>query len=126
MLLIGGIGGILDTRGFVCSMLPWRGELKGLDEQQRSHLSSYGDALRDMDAAILCNQISQDSFSCSLRNVVELSFDRDRELEQLKEQEAVLRYHRMLLHQRHGDDELATIDDQRIRDLGKEPGPQIY
>lgn len=126
MLLLGNFGGILDTRGYVCCMLPWREEQRKDTELRPNHFSSHGDALRDMDVAILCNRVSQASFDCSLRNVVELSLDREGELERLKEFELVFRYHRMLVHQRHGDQELATTDEQRIRELGEEPGPHLF
>lgn len=126
LLSLGGLGGILDTRGFVCGMLPWREGLSAESGIDRNRFSSHGDALRDMNVAVLCNRVSQASFDCSLRNVVELSFDRDRELDQLKKEEAVLRYHRMLIHQRHGDQELVAADEKRIRELGEEPGPDLF
>ena len=126
ILSLDGLAAVLDTRGFICGMLPWRDDLSEIVGERRYFVSSHSDAIWDMDVALLSNRISQASFDCSLRNVVELSFDHDGSLDRLRKQEAVLRYHRMLVHQRHGDDELAAVDDQRIRELGEEPGPHLF
>ena len=126
LMRIDSISAILDTRGFICSLLPWREELEGLDRRQYSYLSSYSDALGDLNVSIACNRASRKSFGCSLRNSFELSFDRDRELAQLKRNEAVLLYHRMKLHQRQGAQELAEQDAQSIRDLDEDPDSALY
>lgn len=117
---------VLDTRGFICSLLPWREELIELDEQQENYLSSYAQAIRDLNVAILCNQIVRKSFESSLQNSVARSFDRDRELKNLERHCAVLLYHRMLLHERRGNAVLAAKDSESIQALGLEPGPQLY
>ncbi|QEG24989.1 tetratricopeptide repeat protein [Mariniblastus fucicola] len=116
----------LDTRGYLCSLLPWQKDIDPLSSKKSNFVSSYSDALRDLNVAILCSKVNRQSFDSSLRNSLELHRNKARELKRLTRQSAVLLYHRQTLHQRAGEIEWAKRDKQLILDLGHKPGPGLF
>jgi len=127
LMKIGQAGAILDTRGYICSLLPWHNELGQLDIEERNFFSNYENALRDLDIAILCSKVSRMSLDCPFGNSIELTQHDKHEARKLRtRQNAALLYHRQTLHQRAGNEELAAMDAKRIRDLGHEPGIGLY
>lgn len=127
LAMLGSAGAYLDTRGFICSLLPWKNDLDPIESGQQHRYSSYDNALQDLNIAILCSEISRKSLDYPVGNAVELNED-NRQLAQKtrKRQSAILFYHRQTLHQRAGKEDLALIDEQRIRELGLEPGPALH
>ena len=127
LTLIGPAGAFLDTRGFICSLLPWRENLNPVSSEKQHHYSSYENALRDLNIAILRSEIGRKSLNYPVGNAVELG-ENNRQLAQKnrKRTSAVLLYHRQTLHQRAGKEDLALLDEERIRELGLEPGPTLY
>ena len=83
--------------------------------------------MRDLNIAILCSEIGRKSLNYPVGNAVELG-ENNRQLAQKnrKRTSAVLLYHRQTLHQRAGKEDLALLDEERIRELGLEPGPTLY
>ncbi len=126
LIEIGNMWPLLDTRGFIGSL-----PLLDLGGKQKSYVSSYSESVRDLNIAVLCCQVVQKSYNSSLRNsvamsTVAMSFDREQEIKDLKHQCAVLLYHRMMLHERRGNAELAAKDYESIRSLNFKPGPHLY
>ncbi len=128
LMSLSSAGAFLDTRGYVSGLLPWFKESQHLEPNSNQHnfLSSYSNAILDVNVAILCVEADRKSFNCSLRNAVEFVEDRTETQKLMKRQEAVLRYHRYVIHERAGNLELAKVDAKKIRELGFEPGIHLF
>lgn len=125
LAVLGAPTAFLDTQGFIYSLLPWDETLASSD--LKKFFSSYGEAVRDLNIAILCNEVSRKSLDCPLGNSMELiQQNKAAAMKAATRQSAVLLYHRLQLHQRGGKEELALRDEKRIRELGFEPGPSLY
>lgn len=103
---------MLDTRGFI----RWR---KG----------EYAEALVDLDVAV--KQAEEEleqalSPKAGLGRKSVTSADLRKESAQLKKPVAVIRYHRGLVHQSLGDEVKAEQDFVRVRELGFEPGDDLF
>lgn len=127
LLMLGGPSAFLDTRGYICSLLPWDEDLDPNKSHVRDSVSSNANAVRDMNIAILCSEIGYKALDYPLGNAIELNEDNKRAAHKRRKRElAVLLYHRMMLHQRADNTELANLDAKRIRELGSEPGPGLF
>ena len=127
LMALGPAAAFLDTRGYVCSLLPWNDKLDQLNIEKQNFFSTYENALRDLNIAILCCKVNRVSLDCPLGNSVEVTrYDRELARKNLAHQNAALLYHRQTLYKRAGNDELAEIDAGRIRELGYEPGPELF
>jgi tetratricopeptide (TPR) repeat protein len=121
----------LDTRGFVMSRLPWvkESELESMPRSQQNFNGSYESAIRDLNVAILCSRVWLKSFESreyNLHNSVEFFEDKPTVIKNAKRTIAVLLNHRMELHLRRGDSDLAEIDEKEICEYGFEPGPELF
>ena len=127
LAILDSTGAFLDTRGFINSLLPWKDDLDPIRSVEQHRFSSYENAVRDLNIAILCSEVRRKSLDYSVGNAVELGED-NRQLagKRRKRSSAVLLYHRQTLYQRAGKDDLALQDEKRIRELGFEPGPSLY
>ncbi len=119
---------ILDTRGFIRSLLPWieNDQLPAPDSNQANFLSSHANAVHDLNVAIFCVEAQLKSFECPLRNAIEFFQDRAEQQKLLTHKAAVLLYHRQLVHEKAGDLELAKADTKRIRELGIGPDEVLF
>jgi len=127
--LLDSAGAYLDTRGFIGGLLPWVDEesLVDAESKQRNFVSHHKSTVRDMNVAILCYETNRKSFRSSLRNSIEeLALNNPESQKSLKRQEAVLLYHRQIIHERAGNLELAEADAEKIRSLGFEPGIGLF
>lgn len=125
--MLGAASAFLDTRGYICSLLPWHEELDQLNIKEQDFFSNYENALRDLDIAVLCSKVNRLSLDCPFGNSIELTrHDKERARKRRSRQNAVLLYHRQTLHERAGNSELAAIDTKRIRELGYKPGPGLF
>jgi tetratricopeptide (TPR) repeat protein len=121
-------GAYLDTRGFISGMLPWvdAETLLGISLDQHNFVSSYANAIRDLDVAILCVETDRKSFDVSLRNSIDFMAEKDESQQRLNRQTAVLLYHRQVIHERAGYLTRAKADAERIHELGFEPGVDLF
>lgn len=122
---LGNPSAILDTRGFICSLLPWSEALDEAPKEQQLFLSNYDNAIRDMNVAVFCIEISLKSVDGTLRHTMS-PFDVDQVRESLKHQTAVLLFHRQKLLERKGEHELAKKDAEKIRMLGFETNESLH
>ena len=113
----------LDTRGFICSLLPWS-ESDELAMDQH-YVSSYANALRDLNTAVFCREMARKSIRSPLWNTME-PVDVELERKTMNLNSAIMLYHRQTLLQRRGKHDLAKQDEERIRRLGFEPGEKLY
>jgi tetratricopeptide (TPR) repeat protein len=103
---------LLDTRGFI----RWR---KG----------EYAEALADLNVSV--EQAEQElkealSPKAGVGRKSVTPADLRHEKEQLTKPVAVIRYHRALIHQSLGDEAQAEKDFARVRELGFEPGDDLF
>lgn len=103
---------LLDTRGFI----RWR---KG----------QYSEALADLNLSV--EQAEEElkealSPKAGLGRKSVTPADLRHEKEQVKKPVAVIRYHRALIHQSLGDEAQAEKDFARVRELGFEPGDDLF
>jgi UDP-glucose 6-dehydrogenase len=109
-------------------MLPWvdAETLLGISLDQHNFVSSYANAIRDLDVAILCVETDRKSFDVSLRNSIDFMAEKDESQQRLNRQTAVLLYHRQVIHERAGYLTRAKADAERIHELGFEPGVDLF
>ena len=98
----------LDTRGFVAYKLG-RQEL----------------ALEDLDIAILASNIYQRSFDSPVQNLTDIR-NVEMQISMARYSNAVLHYHRMLVHQKMGAAEKAEADKKAVIELGQEPNKDLF
>jgi hypothetical protein len=112
---------LLDTYGFIQSRLPWQ----GANSLSDLPASSYRESLSNLNVAVLATEVLRRAFAGKLVNRISLAnVPKMQTLQQRSE--AVLRYHRMLTHQRAGQIDLAERDRIAIVDLGFQPGRQLF
>ncbi len=105
--LAGRDAALLDTRGYIQYL---RGE--------------YQTARNDLDLAVqsmetqLAAQAQSKDYADARRH--------QQDVEQMEQSTAVLRYHRALVLHELGEDELADQDLRRVRQLGHEPGDDLF
>jgi tetratricopeptide (TPR) repeat protein len=121
--MIGYASALLDTRGFICSRLPWNDELEGLSKQD--HFSDFDSAIRDLNIAVFCSEVRRKAVDTPLRHTID-TFDANEEKEELGHQSAVLLFHRQELLKRQGENDLAKQDEERIRELGYERAHRLH
>lgn len=105
--LVGNNAEMLDTRGFIHYL---RGDMDA--------------AKRDMDAAVKGLEANLQQAQDTNRVVDQREFER--QLELVRRNEAVIRYHRALVNDKVGQTEQAEKDRQRVRDLGYEPNEKLF
>jgi tetratricopeptide (TPR) repeat protein len=103
---------LLDTRGFI----RWRN-------------GDYSEALADLDVSV--EQAEEElkealSPQAALGRKAVTPADLRHEKEQVKKPVAVIRYHRGLIYQSLGDEAQAEKDFARVRELGFEPGDDLF
>ena len=118
---------LLDTRGYIISLLP-EGEVKNLSAGQRRIKSSLtlADALVDLNQAIFAYQVFAQSLGSEVHNHMENQIDHKMAKLAVPKGKAVLLYHRMLLLEKMGNQEAADQDRAKIRQLGFEPGQHLF
>jgi tetratricopeptide (TPR) repeat protein len=120
--LLGIAAPVLDTRGFIKSKINWWQE-----DFSTPQFSSYESALEDLDAAIFACQVERRALLGQLGNNVSFSVKRVNTMEQiLRRSEAVLRYHRLMTHERGGDFQRAKTDRIEIEKLGFAINHQLH
>jgi len=122
---IGNPSAILDTRGFICSLLPWHEKLEEVSKEQQLFLSCYDNAIRDLNVAVFCSEINLKSIDSPLKHTL-VPFDADQERKELAHQSAVLLFHRQKLQERRGRHDLAKQDAEKIRSLGFESSESLH
>lgn len=119
-----------DTRGFLLSRLPWdeTGFLQAARQRDtRFRLGSYPSSLNDFELALQCTRTLKQALKSSLYNLPEFSPEMIESMqESVGRTEAVIVYHRMLAHQRAGEQELVREDEAAIRALGFDPDSNLY
>ncbi len=126
---VGVSGAWLDTRGFICSQLPWlesETELRQLNMNRLLFNSCYQNARSDLGVALACSQIQLFSLDCHLSNSMDFQVDRELSKKQVTETIAVIRNHLASLHIRAGEKQKAQAQEIEIRKLGFEPGRQLF
>jgi tetratricopeptide (TPR) repeat protein len=113
----------LDTRGFIQSRLPWPENPESATEST----SSYAESLDNLNVAILASQMERRALKGKLVNHVNFSVTNIRSMQaRVDRSEAVLRYHRMLTHQRARNTAAAELDRLAIVELGFTPGEHLF
>jgi tetratricopeptide (TPR) repeat protein len=128
LMSLGTAGAYLDTRGFISGMLPWvdTETFMELTQEQHNFVSSYANAIRDLNIAILCVETDRKSFDFSLRNSIDFMAEKKESQQRLNRQAAVLLYHRQIIHERAGKLAKAKADAERIDELGFESGVNLF
>jgi len=118
---------LLDTRGFIISLLP-EGQVNNSRVGQRRIKSSLtlADALVDLNQAIFAYQVYAQSLGSEVHNHMENQIDLRMAKLAVPKGKAVLLYHRMLLLEKMGNQEAADQDRAKIRQLGFEPGQHLF
>lgn len=118
----------LDTRGFVTSRLPWVDEEKlgSMSRSQWNFNGSFESSLRDLNVALVAARVWQKSIDCPLYNSVEFYSEKLETQARANRDIAVMLNHRAMLLRRRGDLEAAAKDETEIRELGFEPGNQLF
>lgn len=115
----------LDTRGYILGLLPWDDiawEDLNLDTDSPVRISSYREAMSDLDMAVSAAKTIRIAIDGSFYNVPEFSVaDVKRIYRQMTRIEAVLRYHRSQIAERAGKTDRSERDRQEIRLLGFDP-----
>lgn len=112
LAVVGDNAAMLDTRGFLAYV---RGDMK--------------EALPDMERAVPMIEQEYAEKAKRLedqRRGVSDPREYERELRQLAESVAVIRYHRALVLEQLGETERAESDRARVRELGFEPGESLF
>lgn len=103
----------MDTRGYI--------------QFQRE---DYAAALEDLDPAVMAVERQRDQLLHEQKTLVGLSVKDPRtvtwEMKMLDRNVAVIRYHRGMLYEALDRDADAQRDFRRVRELGHEPGPQLF
>lgn len=111
--LLGADPALLDTRGYI--------------QFQRE---DYAAALEDLDPAVMAVERQRDQLRHEQKTLVGLSVKDPRtvtwEMKMLDRNVAVIRYHRGMLYEALDRDADAQRDFRRVRELGHEPGPQLF
>ena len=118
---------LLDTRGFIISLLP-EGETKKSKfiQRQIEITQTPLDALMDLNQAIFAFQVFAQSLGTEVHNHMENSIAPKMAKLGVPKGKAVLLYHRMLLLEKMGNQEAADQDRVKIRQLGFEPGEHLF
>ena len=134
----------LDTRGFVSGRRNWKSSsLPPSPSAQRSEqpndsdmqsltpnanpMSSYEEALADLDSAILASEFMEFSLNSSLYNTPDFSAQQiARRKKMATRMTAVLIYHRMEVHRRAGKKKAADQDQLSIEKLGFEADGNLF
>ena len=118
------LSAFLDTRGFICSLLPWSEDADKLPMDQH-FISSYANAIKDLNTAVFCREMARKSIDSRLWNTME-PLDVELQRKNMNLYSAIMLYHRQTLLQRRGKHDLAKQDEEKIRNLGFEPGDKLY
>lgn len=105
--LLGPNAAMLDTRGFIQF-------LRGDKDAARHDLQQAVEAVEQQLASLQDQQDYSDDQRWA------------RELKEFQQSVAVIRYHRALVYEALGEDELAEQDLTRVRQLGYEPGEHLF
>lgn len=120
----------LDTRGFIYSRLPWYEtglSPDDLEDSPQHRLGGYHTSVNDITLALDATDFLKIGLVEGVFNSPDLTVSTTKKLlEELNHTRAVLLYHRMLAHQRGGQERAALADEQQIRDLGFEPGDHLF
>ena len=118
---------LLDTRGFIISLLP-EGALRKpkFIQRQVEITQTLNDALVDLDQAIFAYEVYARSLNSNLHNHVGNQIDLKMAKVRVPHDKAVFLYHRMLLLEKMGNQEAADQDRATIRQLGFEPGEHLF
>jgi tetratricopeptide (TPR) repeat protein len=118
---------LLDTRGFIVSQLPEE-EFENIGSRKKpiAFASNLASALVDLNQAIFAHEIFAQSLGSKVHNHMENLIDLNTAKLEIPKMKAVLRYHRMLLLEKMGDQETADQDRAKIRRLGFEPGQHLF
>lgn len=118
---------LLDTRGYIVSLLPGGETKKSKYIQRQVEITETPtDALIDLNQAIFAYQVFARSLSSDVHNHMESLIDPKTMKLRVPEVKAVLFYHRMLILEKMGDQAAADLDRAKIRQLGFEPGPHLF
>ena len=117
----------LDTRGYVLSRMPWSDPVDGQFKELDASESNYEMALEDLNCAVIAAEILNRAVNSSLFNSPDIPM---REVEYMRRNVdrslAVFFYHRMKLNERAGMTEAAKVDEQKIIELGYQPGDNLF
>jgi len=143
----------LDTRGFISGLREWKTDTEeaeffvssgnvpnkkqipdaalnqGSSKSKKLNIppSSYEEALRDLDFAVLAARYSQLALDSPLYNRPEISAREIKLNRRLaKRMTAVLLYHRMNVHLRGTNQQAAEDDQRRIEQLGLHPDSSLF
>jgi tetratricopeptide (TPR) repeat protein len=121
----------LDTRGYVLGLLPWDDTGFASRNVSRSdprfRVSSYEESLEDLDFAVASAATYKLALESPVSNRPDLSVEEaNAQRKATRRTEAVILYHRMLVHERKGDPTAADRDRKRIQSLGFEAGPDLF
>ena len=118
---------LLDTRGFIISLLPEGETRKSKYIQRQVEITQTPiDALMDLNQAIFAYEVFARSLSSDVHNHMESLIDPKTMKLSVPKDKAVLLYHRMLLLEKMGNQEAADQDRAKIRQLGFESGQQLF
>ncbi len=118
---------LLDTRGFIISLLPEGETKKGKYIQRQVEITETPiDALMDLNQALFAYEVFARSLSSNVHNYMENMIDPKTAKLGVPKGKAVVLYHRMLLLEKMANQEAADQDRAKIRQLGFEPGPHLF
>ena len=118
---------LLDTRGFIISLLPDNQVKKATAANGMVRVShSYVEGLRDLDQAVFAFEVFTKSLGTEVHNHVDNELDLKTLKHRAPRDKAVLLYHRMLLLEKMGEKAAAKRDETAIRKLGFEPGWHLF
>lgn len=118
---------LLDTRGFISSLLPEGATSKSKFIQRQVEITQTPvDALMDLNQALFAYEVFARSLDSDVHNFMENLIDPKAAKLRVPRGKAVLLYHRMLLLEKMGNPEAADQDRAKIRRLGFAPGPHLF
>jgi tetratricopeptide (TPR) repeat protein len=121
----------LDTRGYILGLLPWDDagfESDGIARTDpRFRVSSYQEAIEDLDYAVEAAMTLRLGWNSQLANLPENPVELvEQNKKRVMRTEAVILYHRLLVHERASNVQASEKDQKRIETMGFQPGPHLF